>query len=160
MVSAVLDGLFQGNIPRIAQPLAFIALIAQPLFLPSFCLSHFHKRVALAFDLTVLIILEELLIIWVLICSLHLLNSLIIFDLPLFLIISDDFLLPFLYLCPYSLFIKWDLLESLLVNPGILPLLFLLVISASTLSYDPFLYFHLDFLWKEEKDLAAAFEVF
>ena len=115
---------------------------------------------ALAFDLTVLIILEELLIIWVLICSLHLLNSLIIFDFPLLLIFSNDFLLPFLYLCPYSLFIKGDLLESLLVNPGILPLLFLLVISGSTLRYDLFLHFHLDFLRKEEKDLAAAFEVF
>ena len=148
MVSAVLDGLFQGNIPRVAQPLAFIALIAQPLFLPSFSLSHLHKRVALAFDLSVLIILEELLIIWVLICSLHLLNSLIISDLQLLLIISDDFLLPFLYLCSYSLFIKGNLLESLLVDTGILPLLFLLVISASTLSYDPFLYFYLDFLRK------------
>lgn len=157
MVSAVLDGLFQGNIPRIAQPLAFIALIAQPLFLPSFSLSHLHKRVALAFDLSVLVIFEELLIIWVLICSLHLLNSLIISDFQLLLIISDDFLLPFLYLSPYSLFIKRNLLESLLVNPGILPLLFLLVISASTLSYDPFLHFHLDFLRKDEKDLAAAF---
>jgi hypothetical protein len=160
LVSAILDGLFQGNTPRVAQPLAFDALIAQPLFLPSFSLSHLHKRVALAFDLTVLIILEELLIIWVLICSLHLLNSLIIFDLQLLLIISDDFLLPFLYLCPYSLFIKGDLLESLLVKPGILHLLFLLVSSASTLSYDLFLYFHLDFHRKEEKDLATAFEVF
>ena len=89
---------------------------------------------ALAFDLTVLIILEELLIISVLICSNHLLNSLIIFDLQLLLIFSNNFLFPFLDLSPYSLFIKRDVLESLLVNPWILPLLFLLVISASTLS--------------------------
>jgi hypothetical protein len=134
LISAVFDGLFQGDIPRVAQTLAFVALIAQPLFLPSFSLSHLQKRVALAFDLTVLIILEDLLIISVLICSNHLLNSLIIFDLQLLLIISNNFLLPFLDLSPNSLFIKRNLLESLLVNPRILPLFFLLFISASTLS--------------------------
>jgi hypothetical protein len=136
LVSAVVDGFFQGYIPRVAQPLAFVALITQPLF-PALCLlSHLHKLVTLTFDLSVLFIIEKLLIFFLLICSLNPPNSLDFSSLQLLFISSNDFLLPFLYLFPDSLFIKRDILLTLETSPGIMPLLFLLVIATSFFHFD------------------------